>query len=193
MDVLNRSQANGDVNEGSVNNADENEQRHQSSDSMDEGDKEFATIKASQSPVGDATEIHTTYDELSRSEAAQIGQPSEDSEASQAQVEPISLEAQAMRVGIVIYRKLTGTRYDLTCTMRRGSRKVTIDGVPIEELIERNYIAPIAPLLERMRSERLSSYEVDINIGGLEWNQDINPLIMGYALWQALDNILSKL
>lgn len=108
-------------------------------------------------------------------------------------VETVPLVARTMRVGITIYHKLTGTRYELKCTIRHGGKKITIDGAPIEELIKRNYIAPIASLLDYLRSDRLSTYDVDITIGNLEWCQKIDPLVAGYALSHALANILSRL
>lgn len=167
--------------------------QHQLANSGVEDERESVAPAADQPHEHEAAEAQPTEGEPSHPEAAQVGQHEEEDVAVKAQVESVSLEAYAMRIGIIVYHKLTGTRYDLTCTIKQGNRQITIDGVPIEELIERNCIAPIAPLLERMRSERLSSYDVDIAIGGLEWSQHINPLVMGYALWQALDNILSRL
>lgn len=172
----------------------EDAQQRQLANSGVEDEREPIAPNADQPHERETAEAQPTEGEQSHPEVTQVVQPEEDTEPrAQVEVELVSLEAHAMRIGIIIYHKLTGTRYDLTCTIKQGNRQITIDGVPIEELIERNCIAPIAPLLERMRSERLSSYDVDITVGGLEWSQHINPLVMGYALRQALDNILSRL
>jgi hypothetical protein len=106
---------------------------------------------------------------------------------------PIQVEPRTVRVGVILYHRATESRYEITCTICPGSRNITVDGVPIEELIERNYIAPISPLIEHMRSERIAGYDLDIRVGNLEWCQKIDPLVIAYALSQALINIISSL
>jgi len=103
------------------------------------------------------------------------------------------IEARTMRVGVILYHRATESRYEITCTISPGNRNITVDGVPIDELIERNYIAPISPLIEHMRSERIAGYDLDIRVGNLEWCQKIDPLVIAYALSQALINIISSL
>ncbi|MCS7252897.1 MAG: hypothetical protein RMK18_05110 [Armatimonadota bacterium] len=189
MDLPNRLQgeSEGDICEEITGEAHEDMHQRQ----PEGGEEGAAAIDESQISEVSPVEAQVQKEHLKEPEVAQTERP--EGEVAPAQAEPVSLEARTMRVGIVIYHRLTGTRYDLICTIRHGSRRITIDGVPIEELIERNYIAPIASLLERMRSERLSLYDVDITIGGLEWSQHINPFVMGYALSDALANILSSL
>ncbi|MFA4045251.1 MAG: hypothetical protein HZRFUVUK_002061 [Candidatus Fervidibacterota bacterium] len=144
----------------------------------------------------EAGEARAVEAETAKVESAEAVQEASVETAVEGEVQPpkpIQVEPRTVRVGVILYHRATESRYEITCTICPGSRNITVDGVPIEELIERNYIAPISPLIEHMRSERIAGYDLDIRVGNLEWCQKIDPLVIAYALSQALINIISSL
>lgn len=143
--------------------------------------------------AGEAKAVEAETAKVESAEAVQEASVETAVEGEAQPPKPIQVEPRTVRVGVILYHRATESRYEITCTICPGSRNITVDGVPIEELIERNYIAPISPLIEHMRSERIAGYDLDIRVGNLEWCQKIDPLVIAYALSQALINIISSL
>jgi hypothetical protein len=143
--------------------------------------------------AGEARAVEAETAKVESAEAVQEASVETAVEGEAQPPKPIQVEPRTVRVGVILYHRATESRYEITCTICPGSRNITVDGVPIEELIERNYIAPISPLIEHMRSERIAGYDLDIRVGNLEWCQKIDPLVIAYALSQALINIISSL
>jgi len=143
--------------------------------------------------AGEAKAVEAETAKVESAEAVQEASVETAVEGEAQSPKPIQVEPRTVRVGVILYHRATESRYEITCTICPGSRNITVDGVPIEELIERNYIAPISPLIEHMRSERIAGYDLDIRVGNLEWCQKIDPLVIAYALSQALINIISSL
>lgn len=157
---------------------------------------ESAEVTAEAVEAVEAGEARAVEAETAKVESAEAVQEASVETAVEGEVQPpkpIQVEPRTVRVGVILYHRATESRYEITCTICPGSRNITVDGVPIEELIERNYIAPISPLIEHMRSERIAGYDLDIRVGNLEWCQKIDPLVIAYALSQALINIISSL
>lgn len=140
--------------------------------------------EAQQTPEDEATEVEGSEEPPHTTEVMEHPEP---------EVTGALPEVRTMKVGVIVYHKPSGTRCELSSTIRPGARQITVDGMPLDELIERGHVAPVKKFYELLESERLAEYDIDFDMGNSEWRQRVDAKIVGYALAQALANVLGRL
>ncbi|MCS7191732.1 MAG: hypothetical protein NZ937_01955 [Armatimonadetes bacterium] len=93
---------------------------------------------------------------------------------------------------VLVYHIPTGIRFQIKAKVKKGSGKISINGVPIFELIERGKILKIEDLMKAMSRERLKRLDIDLNTGDASTDA-LPPPILSYAFAKALTNLLGQL
>ncbi len=118
------------------------------------------------------------------------------SEVAQNRAAQISNEATAEQLketGVVIYHSPTNTRYLIMAKVSQGSGKVSVNGVPIDELMESGRVRRIEELLQVLKRERLKALDIDLRIGDSLPTETLSPSVIAYAIAEALTNLLGRL
>jgi len=100
---------------------------------------------------------------------------------------------QLKETGVVIYHSPTNSRYPITAKVRQGSGKVSVNGVPIEELMASGRVRRIEELLQVLRRERLKGLDIDLQVGDSLPTDTLSPSVIAYAIAEALTNLLGRL
>ena len=102
-------------------------------------------------------------------------------------------EARVLDTGVTVHHRESNSRYVLKATLRSGAGNVTLAGISIEEFLSRGIIASMDDLLDEAVSTRLAEWDIDIDMGGLDWEQFIDPNIVAYSLAKAMNNIIGRI
>ncbi len=77
--------------------------------------------------------------------------------------------------------------------MRKGSGKVSVNGIPIDELMESGRIRRIEELVQVLKRERFKALDIDLRVGDSLPTETLSPPILAYAIAEALTNLLGRL
>lgn len=102
-------------------------------------------------------------------------------------------EARVLDTGVTVHHRESNSRYVLKATLRPGAGNVTLAGISIEEFLSRGIIGSMDDLLDEAVSTRLAEWDIDIDMGGLDWEQFIDSNIVAYALAKAMNNIIGRM
>lgn len=100
---------------------------------------------------------------------------------------------QVKETGVVIYHAPTDSRYSITAKVRQGSGKVSVNGIPIDELMKNGSVKRIEELVEVLKRERLKTLDIDLQISDSLPTETLSPPILAYAIAEALTNLLGRL
>lgn len=95
--------------------------------------------------------------------------------------------------GVVIFHSPTNSRYPIMARVCQGSGKVSVNGIPIDELMKEGRIKRIGELIQVLKRDRLKVLDIDLRIGDSLPDQTLSPSVIAYAVAEALTNLLGRL
>ncbi|MCS7263766.1 MAG: hypothetical protein NZ805_02915 [Armatimonadetes bacterium] len=95
--------------------------------------------------------------------------------------------------GVLIYHVPTGNRCQIRAKVQKGSGRISVNGVPIFDLMEAGKIRKTDELIRVINRERLKNFDIDLDVGDALSTDIFSPTVLAYAFAEALTNLLGRL
>lgn len=107
-------------------------------------------------------------------------------------------EAESLQdTGVKIYHVSKDEHYLISAKVRQGNGQVFVNGIPLVELVESGQVRRIEELMQVLKRERLKTWDIHLEIGGLAEGtaptELLPPPVLAYAIAEALTNLLGRL